>query len=220
MTELTARQAELCERSTTDYSDLKAFFINCTLKRGPERSHTQGLMDIAMEIMRRNGVQVDGIRARAKSPNNGPWVTDYGAMGRKTVLKRISAWLPLKPEIRAALERDTEREIAAPPTETAKSRTAEVRERVRARSTRKPATDAPGAAQPAEGQDAASPSASASQQPEPAAEGDVREVCGESSDPKLGAVETCVLAPGHQTADGASQIHQSKDGSVWPAVKP
>lgn len=164
--------------------------------------------------------QVDGIRARAKSPNNGPWVTDYGAMGRKTVLKRISAWLPLKPEIRAALERDTEREIAAPPTETAKSRTAEVRERVRARSTRKPATDAPGAAQPAEGQDAASPSASASQQPEPAAEGDVREVCGESSDPKLGAVETCVLAPGHQTADGASQIHQSKDGSVWPAVKP
>ena len=56
MTELTDRQAELCERSTTDYSDLKAFFINCTLKRGPERSHTQGLMDIAMEIMRRNGV--------------------------------------------------------------------------------------------------------------------------------------------------------------------
>ena len=50
------RQAELCERSTTDYSDLKAFFINCTLKRGPEMSHTQGLMDIAMEIMRRNGV--------------------------------------------------------------------------------------------------------------------------------------------------------------------
>ena len=56
MTELTDRQAELCERSTTDYSDLKAFFINCTLKRGPELSHTQGLMDISMEIMRRNGV--------------------------------------------------------------------------------------------------------------------------------------------------------------------
>ena len=40
MTELTDRQAELCERSTTDYSDLKAFFINCTLKRGARASRT------------------------------------------------------------------------------------------------------------------------------------------------------------------------------------
>ncbi len=80
MTELTARQAELCERSTTDYSDLKAFFINCTLKRGPERSHTQGLMDIAMEIMRRNGVQVDGIRAIDHRIATGVWpdMTEHG----------------------------------------------------------------------------------------------------------------------------------------------
>jgi hypothetical protein len=63
MTELTAKQADLCERSTTDYSDLKACFINCTLKRSAEQSHTQGLVDIAIEIMRRNGVEVDGIRA-------------------------------------------------------------------------------------------------------------------------------------------------------------
>ena len=42
--------------SETDYSDLRAFFINCTLKRSPEVSNTQGLMDISMEIMRRNGV--------------------------------------------------------------------------------------------------------------------------------------------------------------------
>jgi len=32
MTDLTEMQAGLCERSETDYSDLKAFFINCTLK--------------------------------------------------------------------------------------------------------------------------------------------------------------------------------------------
>ena len=55
--------AELCERNETDYSDLKAFFINCTLKRSPEQSHTQGLMDISMEMMRRVGVEVGGIRA-------------------------------------------------------------------------------------------------------------------------------------------------------------
>lgn len=46
-----------------DYSDLKALFVNCTLKRGPETSNTQGLMDKSIAIMRRNGVEVDVIRA-------------------------------------------------------------------------------------------------------------------------------------------------------------
>ena len=32
-------QSELCESSPTDYSDLRALFINCTLKRTP-RSRT------------------------------------------------------------------------------------------------------------------------------------------------------------------------------------
>ena len=32
----------------TNYSDLRALFINATLKRSPERSHTQGLIDVAM----------------------------------------------------------------------------------------------------------------------------------------------------------------------------
>ncbi len=52
-----------CTESTWDFSNLKALFINCTLKRSPEMSHTQGLIDISMEIMRRNGVSVDLIRA-------------------------------------------------------------------------------------------------------------------------------------------------------------
>jgi hypothetical protein len=43
MTTLTDEQAELCETSPTDCSDLEAFFSHCTLKRGPERSHTQGI---------------------------------------------------------------------------------------------------------------------------------------------------------------------------------
>jgi multimeric flavodoxin WrbA len=34
----------------TDYSDLKALFINCTLKRAPEVSNTQGLADKAMTV--------------------------------------------------------------------------------------------------------------------------------------------------------------------------
>jgi len=56
MTELTDKQAELCETNTTDFSDLSALFISCTLKRSPEVSNTEGLAEISMEIMRRNGV--------------------------------------------------------------------------------------------------------------------------------------------------------------------
>jgi len=60
---LTERQIELCDNPPADYSDLRALFINCTLKRSPEMSHTQGLMDISIEIMRRNGVEVENLRA-------------------------------------------------------------------------------------------------------------------------------------------------------------
>ena len=45
-----------------DYSDLKALFINCTLKRSPEVSNTQGLMDKSMAVMRAQGVEVDCLR--------------------------------------------------------------------------------------------------------------------------------------------------------------
>src|SRR5215210_1228703 len=77
---LSGKQAELCERSQTDYSDLRALFINCTLKRSPERSHTQGLMDISMEIMRRNGVAVECIRAVDREIATGVWpdMTEHG----------------------------------------------------------------------------------------------------------------------------------------------
>ena len=60
---LSEKQKKLCDEAPADYSDLNALFINCTLKRSPEQSHTQGLMDISIEIMRRNGVEVDCIRA-------------------------------------------------------------------------------------------------------------------------------------------------------------
>src|SRR6476659_9225877 len=56
-----------------DFSDLRALFINCTLKRSPERSHTQGLADRSIEIMRRQGVTVDVIRAVDRDIATGVW---------------------------------------------------------------------------------------------------------------------------------------------------
>ena len=63
MTRLNELQAQQCEESRWDFSDLTAMFINCTLKRSPEPSHTQGLADLSIEIMEKNGVTVDQFRA-------------------------------------------------------------------------------------------------------------------------------------------------------------
>ncbi|MBT8203705.1 MAG: flavodoxin family protein [Acidimicrobiia bacterium] len=60
---MTERTDQLATESTWDFSDLKALFINCTLKKSPQQSHTQGLMDIAIAIMEKNGVSVENIRA-------------------------------------------------------------------------------------------------------------------------------------------------------------
>ena len=45
-----------------DYSDLTALYVNCTLKKSPELSHTQGLMDRGIALMRAQGAKVDSIR--------------------------------------------------------------------------------------------------------------------------------------------------------------
>jgi multimeric flavodoxin WrbA len=41
---------------------MNALFLNCTLKKSPERSHTQGLIDRAREIMEAEGVSTGSIR--------------------------------------------------------------------------------------------------------------------------------------------------------------
>lgn len=60
---LTDRQRRMCEESPWDFSDLSALFINCTLKRTPELSHTEGLMAVSRAIMEANGVAVEMLRA-------------------------------------------------------------------------------------------------------------------------------------------------------------
>jgi multimeric flavodoxin WrbA len=77
---LNAMQEALCEQSQWDFTDLRALFINCTLKRSPEVSNTQGLADIAIEIMRRQGVTVDVVRAIDRDIATGVWpdMTEHG----------------------------------------------------------------------------------------------------------------------------------------------
>lgn len=44
------------------FTDLKALFLNCTLKKSPEMSHTEGLLNVAKAIMEKNGVEVEMLR--------------------------------------------------------------------------------------------------------------------------------------------------------------
>jgi multimeric flavodoxin WrbA len=80
MPALTTLQEQLAEASPSDFSDLRALFINCTLKRSPEPSHTMGLGELAIGIMRRNGVHVDVIRAVDHDISTGvyPDMTEHG----------------------------------------------------------------------------------------------------------------------------------------------
>ncbi|WP_067697637.1 flavodoxin family protein [Nocardia jejuensis] len=64
----------------TDFADLRALFINCTLKRSPGTSNTQGLIDLSARIMEKNGVSVSHIRAVDHDIATGVWpdMTEHG----------------------------------------------------------------------------------------------------------------------------------------------
>jgi multimeric flavodoxin WrbA len=80
MVQLNEWQEKLCEESPWDFSDLRAVFINCTLKRSPQISHTQGLADRSIAILERNGVAVEMIRAIDHDIATGvrPDMTEHG----------------------------------------------------------------------------------------------------------------------------------------------
>jgi multimeric flavodoxin WrbA len=46
-----------------DFTGLRATYINCTLKRSPALSHTEGLVDASAEIMMKHGVGVEVVRS-------------------------------------------------------------------------------------------------------------------------------------------------------------
>jgi multimeric flavodoxin WrbA len=73
-------QEKWCAESRWDFTDLKVLFINCTLKKSPERSHTDGLVDISKAIMEKNGVAVERIRAVDHEIASGvyPDMTEHG----------------------------------------------------------------------------------------------------------------------------------------------
>ncbi len=45
-----------------DFSDLKTLIFNCTLKKSPAKSNTEGLIEVSQKIMEKQGVSVEVIR--------------------------------------------------------------------------------------------------------------------------------------------------------------
>ncbi|MBW8819499.1 MAG: flavodoxin family protein [Streptomyces sp.] len=62
------------------FDGLRALFINGTLKRSPEASNTQGLIDISRAIMDKHGVQTSVLRAVDHDIATGVWpdMTEHG----------------------------------------------------------------------------------------------------------------------------------------------
>lgn len=72
------------------------------------------LRDVAplqFEVMTKR--EVDEVKKQSRASGDGPWVTHYEAMGRKTVLRRLFNFLPRSTLINRALVLDTEADIGA-----------------------------------------------------------------------------------------------------------
>lgn len=84
------------DKKETDFSGLKAVFINCTLKKSPAVSHTDGLMSVSQQIMEKAGVEVETIRAIDYPIASGvyPDMTEHGWAE--------DAWTMLSPKVLAA----------------------------------------------------------------------------------------------------------------------
>jgi multimeric flavodoxin WrbA len=66
-----------------DFSGTRALYINCTLKRSPEVSNTEGLLAISRNIMEKHGIKTDLIRAVDHDIATGVW-PDMKEHGWKT----------------------------------------------------------------------------------------------------------------------------------------
>jgi multimeric flavodoxin WrbA len=67
-------------KNNYDYSSLSAIFFNCTLKKSPQKSHTDLLIDISNQIMQKQGVKTEIIRPIDHSIATGvyPDMTEHG----------------------------------------------------------------------------------------------------------------------------------------------
>ncbi len=77
-----------------DRGELVAVYAVALLKDGGHQ----------FDVMSRKDVDI--IKNQSKSKNNGPWVTHYEEMAKKTVLRKLFKWLPCSVEMQKAVSLD------------------------------------------------------------------------------------------------------------------
>ena len=90
------------EPKTGPDAPLYAAYAVATLEDGTQQ----------FEVMLRP--EIDAIRARSKAGDNGPWVTDYEEMAKKTVVRRLCKYLPASVELATAVTMDELAEAGVP----------------------------------------------------------------------------------------------------------
>lgn len=93
---LDEKQERWCRESRWDFSGLSALFLNCTLKKSPELSHTEGLIRISRAIMEKLGVGVEVLRPVDYDIAHGvyPDMTEHGW--------QTDAWPEIQEKVKAA----------------------------------------------------------------------------------------------------------------------
>lgn len=86
------------------------FGLDATLVHRPARGERGKPTDVYAVVKFKGGghafevmsvTDVEKIRARSKASKSGPWVTDWDAMAKKTVVKQLMKFVPLSPELHA-----------------------------------------------------------------------------------------------------------------------
>lgn len=100
---------KVCEGDRFEYDcgEVKKHQINIGKPRGKTLAYYamaiyQGIQKAELMLVE----DVEVIRKRSRAGNNGPWITDFDEMAKKTVFRRLSKWLPLSSEIRDAVDGD------------------------------------------------------------------------------------------------------------------
>lgn len=78
--ELNDIQKKWIKENSFDFSHINALFLNCTLKRSPQKSHTEELMHLSQQIMDAVGVKTELLRPVDYdiAPGTQPDMTEHG----------------------------------------------------------------------------------------------------------------------------------------------